>query len=220
MMQLSRMLAIARKESIQLRRDPRSMVLAFVLPLFLLLFFGYAISWDIRDIRIAVVNEDGGQRSRQLIEALEGSTFFSVARYLPSRSTINEQLATGGVSGVLVIPSDFSTRLLQREKAPVQLLLDGADANTATIALNYADAILARYSQNVLLQGQRVTLPATVEPRVWYNPTLASRNMIVPGLIAVIMSIHYCGDAHVADDCARVGARHNGAARRNAGWSR
>jgi ABC-2 type transport system permease protein len=189
MMQLSRMLAIARKESIQLRRDPRSMVLAFVLPLFLLLFFGYAISWDIRDIRIAVVNEDGGQRSRQLIEALEGSTFFSVARYLPSRSTINEQLATGGVSGVLVIPSDFSTRLLQREKAPVQLLLDGADANTATIALNYADAILARYSQNVLLQGQRVTLPATVEPRVWYNPTLASRNMIVPGLIAVIMSI-------------------------------
>jgi ABC-2 type transport system permease protein len=189
MMQAARLLAVARKEAIQLRRDRRSMTLAFVLPVFLLLFFGYAISWDIRDIRIAVVNEDGGQRSRQLIEALEGSTFFSVAEYLTGRNTIDEKLATGGVSGVLVIPAGFTSDLLRGRKAPVQLLLDGSDANTATIALNYADAILARYSQNVVLQGQRLTLPVTTVPRVWYNPTLASRNMIVPGLIAVIMSI-------------------------------
>lgn len=188
-MQLSRLFAMARKEAIQLRRDLRSMVLAFVLPVFLLLFFGYAITWDVRDIRLAVVNEDGGQRSRELIEALEGSTFFSVARYLPDRRTIDQQLATGGVSGVLVIPTDFSSKLVSGQAAPVQLLLDGADANTATIALNYAEAILARYSQRVVLKGQRVTLPLSVEPRVWYNPTLASRNMIVPGLIAVIMSI-------------------------------
>lgn len=188
-MKLSRLFAIARKEAIQLRRDPRSMILAFALPLFLLLFFGYAISWDIRDIRIAVVDEDRGQRSRELVQALEGSTFFSVAEYMPSRDGIDDRLATGGVSGVLVIPAGFTTKLVQRQKAPVQLLLDGSDANTATIALNYADAILARYSRNVILQGQQITLPATVEPRVWYNPTLASRNMIVPGLIAVIMSI-------------------------------
>jgi ABC-2 type transport system permease protein len=188
-MQLTRLLAIARKEAIQLRRDPRSMTLAFVLPIFLLLFFGYAISWDIRDIRIAVVNEDGGQRSRQLIEAMEGSTFFTVARHLSSRSEVNEQLATGGLSGVLIIPAGFSTKLVQHQKAPVQLLLDGSDANTATIALNYADAIMARYSQGVVLQGRRLTPPAVAEPRVWYNPTLASRNMVVPGLIAVIMSI-------------------------------
>lgn len=188
-MNLARMLAMARKEAIQLRRDPRSMVLAFVLPLFLLLFFGYAITWDVRNIPLAVLNEDGGQRSRQVIEALEGSTFFSVSEYLHSRSEIDGKLATGGVSGVLVIPVGFTQRLAGGRPAPVQLLLDGSDANTATIALNYADAILARYSQGVVLQGQRLILPATAVPRVWYNPTLASRNMIVPGLIAVIMSI-------------------------------
>lgn len=185
----ARLLAIARKEAIQLRRDRRSMILAFVLPVLLLLFFGYAISWDIRNIPIAVLNEDNGQRSRQVIEALEGSTFFTVAEYLDARGAIDERLRTGGLSGVLVIPVGFTERLASGEPAPVQLLLDGSDANTATIALNYADAILARYSQNVLFDGQRLTLPATAVPRVWYNPTLASRNMIVPGLIAVIMSI-------------------------------
>jgi ABC-2 type transport system permease protein len=164
-------------------------VLAFVLPLLLLLFFGYAITWDVRDIPLAVLDEDGGQRSRQVVEALEGSTYFSVARHLGTRSEIDAQLQTGGVAGVLVIPVGFTRQLAAGKAAPVQLLLDGSDANTATIALNYADAILARYSRDVVLRGQRVTLPAVAVPRVWYNPTLASRNMIVPGLVAVIMSI-------------------------------
>ena len=188
-MQFTRLLAMARKEAIQLRRDPRSMALAFVLPLFLLLFFGYAITWDIRDIKLAVLDEDRSQRSREVVQALEGSTYFSVAAYLTERSSIDEQLRTGGVSGVLVIPATFSKDLVAGRVAPVQLLLDGSDANTATIALNYADAIVARYSQNILLQGVTRTLPVRAEPRVWYNPTLASRNMIVPGLIAVIMSV-------------------------------
>jgi drug efflux transport system permease protein len=90
---------------------------------------------------------------------------------------------------VLIIPHDFSEKLSAREAAPVQLLLDGTDANSATIALNYSEAILARYSRDVILAGQRVQAPATAEPRIWYNPTLESRNMIVPGLVAVIMSI-------------------------------
>ena len=188
-MNFARLLAMARKEAIQLRRDKRSMVLAFVLPVLLLLFFGYAITWDVRDIPLAVLDEDGGQRSRELIDALEGSTYFSVAEYMTSRQGIDRRLATGGVSGVLIIPPDFTQDLASGRRAPVQLLLDGSDANTATIALNYADAILARFSQQALLRGQQVTLPINVAARVWYNPTLASRHMIVPGLIAVIMSI-------------------------------
>jgi ABC-2 type transport system permease protein len=136
-----------------------------------------------------VLNEDGGQRSRELIEALEGSTFFSVAEYMTAHHGIDSRLRTGGVSGVLIIPSDFTEKLAGGQPAPLQLLLDGADANTATIALNYADAIVKRFSQSVLLRGQEVTLPVSVAGRVWYNPTLASRHMIVPGLIAVIMSI-------------------------------
>jgi ABC-2 type transport system permease protein len=188
-MNTGRTLAMARKEAIQLRRDPRSMALAFLLPLFMLLFFGYAISWDVRDIRLAVINEDGSQRSREVVEALEGSGYFQIAKYLPDRRRIDEHLARGSVSGVLIIPPGFSARLAAREKAPLQLLLDGADANTASIALSYSDAILARYSRDIVLSGERVTLPVTPEARVWYNPTLASRNMIVPGLIAVIMSV-------------------------------
>jgi ABC-2 type transport system permease protein len=188
-MQFGRLWAMARKETIQLRRDRRSVFLAFALPLFLLLFFGYAITWDVKNIKLAVVNEDGGQSSRQIVDYLEGSGFFEVVSYLPRRALADQELAHGRVTGVLIIPIDFSRNLRSREPAPVQLLLDGSDANTATIALNYSDAILARYSRDIVLNGQNVVLPVTAEPRVWYNPTLASRNMIVPGLIAVIMSI-------------------------------
>jgi ABC-2 type transport system permease protein len=184
-----RLLAVARKEAIQLRRDTRSMVLAFVLPLFMLLFFGYAISFDVKHLKLAVSNEDHGQHSRQLIEALEGSGYFKVVANLSDRHAADELLARSKVSGVLIIPHDFTRKLIAHETAPVQLLLDGSDANTATIALNYSNAILARYSRDVLLHGQRLTLPVSAETRIWYNPTLRSRNMIVPGLVAVIMSI-------------------------------
>ncbi|MGH7468274.1 MAG: ABC transporter permease [Longimicrobiales bacterium] len=189
MLNLSRLLAIARKEAIQLRRDTRSLVLAFVLPVFLLLFFGYAITWDVRDIRLAVLDHDRSPASRQLVESLGASGYFSVRAYLQSPREIDQQLSHGQATGALVIGPDFSEELAAGRKAQVQLLLDGGDANTAIIALNYADAIVARYSRNVILKGQQIRPPAEAQGRVWYNPTLESRNMIVPGLIAVIMSI-------------------------------
>jgi ABC-2 type transport system permease protein len=189
MLHTGRLRAMARKESIQLRRDPRSLALAFVLPLFLLLFFGYAISWDVRDIRLAVLDQDRSQASRQLIEAFQSSGYFSVTEYLSAPREIDRRLSQGEATGALVIGPEFSADLAAGRKTPVQLLLDGGDANTATIALNYADAIVARYSRNAILKGQRIQVPVEAEPRVWYNPELRSRNMIVPGLIAVIMSI-------------------------------
>jgi drug efflux transport system permease protein len=197
MLSLDRLVAIARKEALQLRRDRRSLALAFALPMFMLLFFGYAITWDVRDIRLAVLDQDKSQASRQLIETLEASGYFHVSSYLESAREIDEQLSHGAATGVLVIPPDFREHLAAGQKTPVQLLLDGGDANTATIALNYADAIVARYSLNVLLTSSfspaLARFPTSgfsrAQGRVWYNPTLESRNMIVPGLIAVIMSI-------------------------------
>jgi ABC-2 type transport system permease protein len=186
---LGRLLAVARKESLQLRRDPRSLALAFLLPLGLLLFFGYAINWDLKDIPIAVRDEDGTGASRELVAALEGSGFFEVTERLESRAAIDDLLHHGRVRAVLLIPRGFSRDLAAGRRAPAQLLLDGSDANTATITMNYADAIVARWSRQVLLRGRELPGLAVAEPRVWYNPTLASRNMIVPGLIAVIMSI-------------------------------
>lgn len=184
-----RMWAVARKEWLQLRRDPRSMILAFVLPLFLLLFFGYAISWDVDDLRLAVVDQDRSQRSRELVEAFEASGYFQVDVRTSDAAAAARLLDGNEIIGVLTFPPEFSRALAAGRPAPVQLLVDGSDANTATIALNYADAIVGRYSRDLLLQGREARPPVRAEVRVWYNPTLESRNMIVPGLVAVIMSI-------------------------------
>lgn len=189
MLDLARMNAMARKEWIQLRRDRRSMALAFLLPVMLLLFFGYAITWDVNDIRLAVLDDDDSRSSRELIDAFRASGYFEVTEYLQRSADADARLNAGDVLAVLHIPPTFAADLAGGSPAPVQLLLDGSDANTATIAQGYADAIVARHSSQVVLQGRHLTPPVRSEVRVWYNPTLESRNMIVPGLIAVIMSI-------------------------------
>lgn len=188
-MNLARLMAVSRKELLQLRRDARSLYLAFILPLLLLLLFGYAISFDVRDIAMAVFDESRSPESRELIDAFERSGYFSVVAHLERYENVDGLLGRGTARLVLVIPPTFAVDLAAGRPATVQALLDGSDANTATIAQNYADAIVARYATNALLQGRQVTLPISAEPRVWYNETLESRNMIVPGLVAVIMSI-------------------------------
>jgi ABC-2 type transport system permease protein len=160
------------------------------LPLFLLLFFGYAISWDVNDIPVAVLDQDGSRESRELVEAFVSSGYFTVVEHLESASAVDNRLVAGSVAGVLTIPPGYSRDLAAPGRpAEVQLLLDGSDANTATIALNYADAVVARRGLGTLLAGAPFEPPISLESRTWYNPNLESRHMIVPGLIAVIMSI-------------------------------
>jgi ABC-2 type transport system permease protein len=185
-----RLLAVARKEWIQLRRDTRSMILAFVLPLFLLVFFGYAITWDVNDIPVAVLDQDRTPESRRLVESLVSSGYFSVREHLQSSAEVDRRLVAGSVDGVLTIPPGYASDLRAPGRpAEVQLLLDGSDANTATIALNYADAIVTRHGARAVLAGPTPEPVISLESRTWYNPNLESRHMIVPGLIAVIMSI-------------------------------
>ncbi|MDH3291725.1 MAG: ABC transporter permease [Gemmatimonadota bacterium] len=188
-MSLTRLLAISRKELLQLRRDARSLYLAFILPLVLLVLFGYAISFDIRNIRMAVLDQSRTPESRELIESFAGSGYFSVVEHLETPADADRALGSSAVRLVLIVPPTFSADLAAGRGAIVQALLDGADANSATIAQNYAEAIVSGYSTRAVARGRRVTLPVTAESRVWYNETLESRNMIVPGLIAVIMSI-------------------------------
>jgi len=186
-MSWGRLWAVARKEAIQLRRDPRSVVLAFVLPVILILLFGYAITMDVNDIPLAVRDEDHSADSRLLVEAFERSGYFSVRERLSAREDTDRALALGRVRAVLVIERGFADDLASGVPAPVQLLLDGSDANTAGIALNYAQAITASFSVR-LLPVERAP-PVRAESRVWYNETLRSQAMIVPGLIALIMAI-------------------------------
>ncbi|MGW8268151.1 MAG: ABC transporter permease, partial [Longimicrobiales bacterium] len=188
-MDFQRLFAIARKEALQLRRDTRSLILAFVLPLLMVLFFGYAITWDVKNIQLAVWDQDGTRASRELRDVFEASGYFSIVERPASYREVETGLTRSRVQAALVIPPGYARDLGAGRKVPVQLLLDGSDANTATIAQNYAGAIAARHSTQILLRGREMPPLATAETRIWYNETLESRNMIVPGLVAVIMSI-------------------------------
>jgi ABC-2 type transport system permease protein len=188
-MNVDRVLAVARKEAIQLRRDTRSMILAFILPMLMILFFGYAITFDVANIEIAVVDQDRTPTSRSLVERFESSGYFRIITRIDDARELDGLLDRGTVRVGLVIPAGFAADLLAGRTAPLQLLLDGGDANTATIAQSYAEVIVARFSARALSRGREAAVPVTVSSRVWYNETLESVNMIVPGLIAVIMSI-------------------------------
>lgn len=186
---IARLWAMARKETIQLRRDARSLGLAFVLPLIMLVLFGYAITTDVQNITTAIVDRDHTPESRALTAAFSKSNYFMV-KYTPETSEGVEKLIDlAKVRVVVVIPERFSVDLKAGRPAPVELLLDGSDAKTANVARGYADAIARTYSQNAQVTSRVGPAPVQAEGRVWYNETLDSATMIVPGLIAVIMSI-------------------------------
>jgi ABC-2 type transport system permease protein len=194
-MSLTRLLAVARKEVLQLRRDTRSLILAFLLPMMLLILFGYAISWDVRNIHIAVLDGDRSAASRELIDAFRSSGYFTIVRNLERPAQIDQLFDRGAAQAVLVIPAGFSSDLSAESSATAataQIVVDGSDANTATIVLAYSEAIARTFSGKATLRGVKMDQPLssiTPESRVWYNEELASRNMIVPGLVAVIMMI-------------------------------
>lgn len=184
-----RLAAVARKEILQLRRDPRSLAMAFAMPVLLLVLFGYAITWDVRHIALAVVDQDGSSRSRALVDAFRASGYFDIVARRDQLAQAEPLLDRGRAAMVLVVPPGFSADLEAGQSAPVQAVVDGSDANTATIVLAYTRAIVQTYSSRAVLEAPRRAPPVAAASRVWYNEELASRNMIVPGLVAVIMMI-------------------------------
>ena len=186
---LRRLWAMARTEWLHIRRDTRSLAMAFAVPAAMVLLFGYVITFDINDIPAAVLDQSRTSQSRDLVDAFRSSGYFRITRRLASDAEIAPLLTRGTVRMVLVIPPDFAKHLAAAEPAPVQCLVDGGDANTASIAINYAQAIVASYSAKAVLKGRTLPVPARAESRVWYNEDLKSSNMIVPGLMATIMMI-------------------------------
>ncbi len=185
----SRLLAVARKETLHLLRDRRSLGLAFVLPALMVLAFGWVITFDIRYIPMAVYDQDNSAASRALVDAFTASTYFRVTGHLARYDDAEPLIDRNAVRLVLVVPPRFAARLAAGGPAPVQALVDGSDANTATFAMTYARGIVAAYSSRALLGARAVAPRVTAETRVWYNEELKSSHMIVPGLIAVIMMI-------------------------------
>jgi len=180
-----RTLAIVQKEFIHIWRDPRSLVIVFLLPVMMILLYGYAITFDIKHISLAVLDQDRTVHSRALVERLTASDYFQVTARLRDRQEIEPGFLDRRMSAVLVIPNDFSRRLTSQPEATVQLIMDGANANSSMIAMNYLKSFLLGYALE-MNQGS-IQLPLRIEPRIWYNPDLKSTHFIVPGLVAIIM---------------------------------
>lgn len=185
-MKMLRIKAIAKKELIQLRRDRLSLAMAFLMPVLLLFIFGYAITLDVNNLATVVYDLDRSSMSRELIRQFTASGYFSTVHHAGDHREIDRFLDTGKARIAVSIPSDFSRDLRSGKEASLQVIVDGSDSNTATIALGYVSIVAENYAAR--LGGRTVPL---IDPRirVWYNPELKSRNFIIPGLIAVIMAV-------------------------------
>jgi ABC-2 type transport system permease protein len=186
-MKFLRIKAIAKKELIHIWRDPLSLAMAFLMPVLLLLIFGYAITLDVNNLTTIVYDLDRSSMSREFVSELTASGYFSVVRIAVGPREIDDYLDSGKARVAVSIPSDFSKTVRTGGTAQLQVIVDGSDSNTATITLGYLSALTEIYSRR-LAGGREVPL---IDPRVrvWYNPELKSRNFIIPGLIAVIMMV-------------------------------
>jgi ABC-2 type transport system permease protein len=187
--------AVARKEFLHVIRDFRSLLMAIGTPVLLLTLFGYALTLDVDHVPMAVWDQSGTERSREFISRFGGSRYFTLRTFVNNYADLVRAIDTREVMMGLVVPRDFAQQIDAGRDAPVQLLVDGSDSNTATIAIGYADVIAEIYALDLTLEqnqrrgGTKLTIPVDVRPRVWFNEELESRNYIIPGLIAVIMMV-------------------------------
>lgn len=189
-MNLRKIWAMAKKESRQTARDPLSLGMLLGLPTIMLLMYGYAINFDVRHVRLAVRDLDKSEESRSLVAAFVNSTYFDLVKDVAAGADMDLITETRVAKAVLAIPEGFARTLAEGRTATVQLLLDGADANTATTVLSYAtslvaDANLRRYSEHSGIE----LVPVGYEPRVFYNPELKTTQFLVPGLIGFILMV-------------------------------
>ena len=194
---LRRITAVGRKEFLHVLRDPRSLALGVLMPLIMLFLFGYALTLDVDRVPLAVWDQSQTPQSRELISRFEGSRYFSLRQHASSYQQLEQAVDRRHALIALVIPTDFADRLDAARQPVLQVILDGSDPNTATIAQGYAEAIVLTWSRQISMAAlQRrfplraaQPIPLEIRPRVWFNSDLVSRNFIFPGLIPVIMMI-------------------------------
>ncbi len=184
-----RLRGMLRKEARQIIRDPSSIAIAFVLPVLLLLLFGYGISLDAKHVPLGIVVESPSPEAAAFAGAFEQSAYLSPQRF----GTIQEAelaLITHRVDGIVWLRSDFEEKLLAGAEAPIGVIINGVDANTAHIIEGYVNgAWLSWLQHHAAAQGVEQTLPVQLQQRIWFNAELRSQNFLVPGLIAVIMTL-------------------------------
>jgi ABC-2 type transport system permease protein len=194
-MSLTRLLAVARKEVLHIVRDSRSLGIVVIMPVTLMLLFGYGVSLDLKRMPVYVYDQDGSQQSQDLLKHFQASEYFHVARVVESYGAMTRALDDGSAKMGIVIPWNFSQRLSEGGPVEVQALVDATDDNTANVLMGYAQAVVQGYSSEVQLNwlqqhGQMIQpAPVSVETRTWYNEDLESSSFIVPGVLALVMSV-------------------------------
>ncbi len=194
-MSARRIRAMFTKELRHIVRDSRSLVMALGVPVLLLVLFGFALSLDVDRIPTMVYDQDRTAESRELIQKFAGSRFFQILGYVNDYRVIQEAIDQGRILMALVIPNTFGERVAAGRKAEVQILLDGSDSNTASIARGYAETVVRSHDVELKSEaqlrraGMQVKPPVDARLRIWYNATMESKNYVVPGLIAVILQI-------------------------------
>jgi ABC-2 type transport system permease protein len=195
-MRLRRLRAIGVKELLQIWRDPRSLMIALLMPFTQMFLLGYGVTLDLKHIPVCTFDREGSQNSQSLLKHFEASRYFVIARNVATYSALAAAIDRADCKIAIVIPPEFSERLNDSHSATVQAVLDATDDNTANIALGYAQAVVSGYSAEVMLDvmdrlGQELqqVQPMTTQSRIWFNEDLDSRNFIIPGVVAVIMAL-------------------------------
>jgi ABC-2 type transport system permease protein len=186
---MTKALAVYRKELRQISRDQRTLLILVFVPAFFLLLYGYALNFDIRHVRLAVQDRDGTPESRSVVSAFINSGYFDLADAVYAPKEAERLLDLNDARAVLVIPEGFGRDIRTGRIVPVQVIISGDNANTATTVLGYAGSILRTASAQLSPGRVELVPPLAVEPRIWYNPELRSTLFLVPGLIAYISMI-------------------------------
>ncbi|MGV7928817.1 MAG: ABC transporter permease [Spirochaetota bacterium] len=192
---LVRIGAIAGKEWLQIRRDTRSLILSLIAPALLILLFGYALTVDVKNVGMAVYDQDRSTLSRRLLDEFSHTEYLRVQRYITSYREADRLIDSEEIALAIVVPRGFEKRFKAGKSVEVQLLVDGSDSTSATVAMGYVKAILANFNLDIKVSELKRTgiaetkMPVEVKSRIWYNPELLSKNFIVPGLIVVVLSI-------------------------------
>ncbi len=194
-MKFVRLKAIARKELLQVWRDPRSLAIALLMPVVQMFLLGYGVSLDIKHVPLCTLDREASQQSEALLKSFAASQYFEIVKVLANDRELTAAIDGGDCRIAIVIPTDFSERLNDSGASSVQAIVDATDDNTASVAAGYAQAVVATYSGQIQLdasgtQGRpAVVTPLSVESRVLFNEDLESKNFIIPGLVAMILAL-------------------------------
>jgi ABC-2 type transport system permease protein len=183
---------LMRKELLELRQDPKLFGVLFLAPIIQLTFLGYAATTDVRNVPMIVVDADRTPASRRLIEGFSGSPYFSIVGSVGSVSDIDPWLEQGDAWMALAIPAGYGERVIAGDPATVQVIADGTDANSSTLALGYARTLVAAYAAELSpARADDASSAGGIDPRirVWFNPRLESREFMIPGVVAMLLLV-------------------------------